>query len=245
MNLEPASEAREGRIFNAYCDESCHLEHDRIPVMGFGLISVDSSKVRDISREITAIKKDAGCTGELKWTKVSPKNVGFYCDLIDYFFSREELSFRALIVHDKDKLDHSCYNAGSHDLFYYKMYYYLIRNVVEYDRDKEWRVYIDIKDTRSALKVHKLREVLASNFHDYDSRMIGKIQQIRSDESAILQMTDFILGAVVYATRAESGSVAKLAVVKRLREQSKQSLKASTAPWESKFNLFHFHPRKG
>ena len=116
---------------------------------------------------------------------------------------------------------------------------------MEYDRDKEWRVYIDMKDTKSAIKVHKLREVLASSFHDYDGRMIGRIQQIRSDESAILQMTDFLLGAVVYATRAESGSVAKVAVVKRLRDLSQQSLKTSTAPWESKFNLFHFRPRKG
>ena len=242
MSLEPPGDTR---IFNAYCDESCHLEHDRIPVMGFGLVSADSSKVRAISREIASIKRGAGCSGELKWTKVSQKNVGFYCDLVDYFFSCDELSFRALVVRDKDRLDHSGYNAGSHDLFYYKMYYYLIRNVVEYDRDKEWRVYIDMKDTRSAIKVHKLREVLASSFHDYEGRIIGKIQQIRSDESAILQMTDFLLGAVVYATRGESGSMAKVAVVKRLKEQSIQSLKVSTAPWESKFNLFHFHPRKG
>jgi len=27
-------------IFNVYCDESCHLEHDRQPVMVLGAISV-------------------------------------------------------------------------------------------------------------------------------------------------------------------------------------------------------------
>lgn len=233
------------QIFNAYCDESCHLEHDHIPVMGFGLVSVEASFVRAIARDIRAIKNQHGCNGELKWTKVSPKNVGFYCDLVDFFFSRQELAFRALVVHDKENLDHACYNDGSHDLFYYKMYYYLIRNVVEYDPAKEWHVYIDIKDTKSSVKVHKLREVLMSSFHDYRGEMIGRIQQIRSDESEIMQLTDFLLGAVIYAAREETGSVAKLAVVKRLQEHVHQNLRATTAPWEQKFNLFHFRPRKG
>jgi len=233
------------RVFNAYCDESCHLEHDHIPVMGFGLISVEAGQVRNAAKEIRAIKEQHGCSGELKWTKVSPKNAGFYCDLVDYFFTKPELSFRALVVHDKESLDHACYNDGSHDLFYYKMYYYLIRNVVEYDPAKEWHIYIDIKDTKSATKVHELREVLLSSFHDYQGSMIGRIQQIRSDESEILQLTDFLLGAVVYAAREKTGSIAKLAVVKRLQEHVHQNLRATTAPWEQKFNLFHFRPRKG
>jgi hypothetical protein len=235
----------EKKVFNAYCDESCHLEHDHIPVMGFGLVSIENDSVRAIAKEMKELKRAAGCVGELKWTKVSPKNSGFYCDLVDYFFKCQALSFRALIVHDKGSLDHASYNEGSHDQFYYKMYYYLIRNVVEYDPAKEWRVYIDIKDTKSSAKVHKLREVLKNCFHDYSGLIISRIQQIRSDESEIMQFTDFILGAVVYATRKENGSVAKLAVVKRIQEHLRESLCFSTAPWESKFNLFHFRPRKG
>jgi len=30
-------------IYNIYCDESCHLEHDRQPVMVLGAISVEYS----------------------------------------------------------------------------------------------------------------------------------------------------------------------------------------------------------
>ena len=26
------------RLFNVYCDESCHLEHDGVPVMAWGAV---------------------------------------------------------------------------------------------------------------------------------------------------------------------------------------------------------------
>lgn len=233
------------RVFNLYCDESCHLEHDSSSVMGFGAICVDADSAREIGRELRAIKERAHCRGELKWTKVSGKNAGFYCDLVDYFFASDALSFRALVVNGKERLDHGNYNHGSHDLFYYKMYYYLVRNVVEYDPGKLLHIYVDIKDTRSAERVHELRDVLRRSFHDPEGKRIGRIQQIRSHESELLQLSDFLLGAVVYDSREMAGNIAKKAVVKRITEHARHGLKATTAPWEAKFNLYHFWPRKG
>lgn len=233
------------RIVNVYCDESCHLEHDESSVMGFGAIAVDKGSPRAIAKELHALKERAHCRGELKWTKVSAKNSGFYCDLVDFFFSRPELSFRALIVNGKDRLDHALYNEGSHDLFYYKMYFYLLRNIIEYDPQKELRVYIDIKDTKSSIKVRELRNVLCSNFHDFDGKKITRIQQIRSHESELLQLSDFLLGAIVYDSRKLSGNVAKLSVIKRIEQHVRHNLRSNTAPWEKKFNLYHFWPRKG
>lgn len=232
------------RVFNVYCDESCHLERDRSRVMGFGAISVEAELARSLSQELRSLKTRSGCRGELKWTKVSLKNAPFYCDLVDFFFSKPELSFRALVVNGKDRLDHEQYNQGSHDLFYYKMYYYLLRNIVEYDPRKELRVYIDIKDTRSSQKVASLRDVLCNSFHDFDHRRISRIQQIRSHESELLQLTDFLLGAVVYDSRKLTGNLAKRAVIKRIQEHTRHGLGGTTAPWEQKFNLYHFWPRK-
>lgn len=124
-------ELTDSHVVNVYCDESCHLEHDGSPVMGFGAIAIEAGSIRAVAKEIRALKERAHCRGELKWTKVSPKNTGFYCDLVDLFFSRPELSFCALIVNGKDRLNHDLYNDSSHDLFYYKMYFYLLRNIIE------------------------------------------------------------------------------------------------------------------
>lgn len=42
---------------NMYCDESCHLEHDGINVMGLGAVWCDKKHVREINERIREIKK--------------------------------------------------------------------------------------------------------------------------------------------------------------------------------------------
>lgn len=233
-----------GETYNIYCDESCHILHDHNDIMALGSVTVPKEKVRAISKDIRKIKHEYNCNGELKWTKVSRKNALFYIALVDYFFSNEDLSFRSLIVRKKNSLDHEQFNAGSHDSFYYKMYFYLIRNIVENRIDHKFEVYIDIKDTRSGEKVYKLNEVLANNFYDFEKKQVSKIQQIRSHESELLQLADLLLGAITYENRSLHGNPAKLAIVQKIKDQLGISLQDSTPPWETKFNLFHFSPRE-
>jgi len=42
--------------YNIYCDESCHLEHDRQTVMVLGAVWCPLEKVREISARIRGIK---------------------------------------------------------------------------------------------------------------------------------------------------------------------------------------------
>jgi len=42
--------------YNLYCDESCHLEHDRQPVMVLGAVWCPLKKAREISVHIREIK---------------------------------------------------------------------------------------------------------------------------------------------------------------------------------------------
>jgi len=226
-----------------FCDESCHLLNDNSSIITFGAIQCPSEKVRQVSLEIKAIKEQFSCAGELKWTKVSPKNLQFYKTLIKYFDDQENLKFRALIVKNKKNLNHDIYNNGEHDNFYYKMYYYLLRNIIEKKNVSTYEMFIDIKDTKSSLKVKKLQEVLSNSFYDFEMIRIRKIQQIRSEESNLLQLCDFLLGAVTYDNRELDKSAAKLLVAKELSSHFHTCLTESTSPWEEKFNLFHFTPR--
>jgi hypothetical protein len=36
------------RTFNVYCDESCHLEHDGIPVMAWGAVTCPEGEARGL-----------------------------------------------------------------------------------------------------------------------------------------------------------------------------------------------------
>jgi hypothetical protein len=117
--------------FNIYCDESCHLENDVSPVMLLGAIMCPTSEAGRIGAAIQNLKRRHRAAGELKWNKVAPSRSDFYLELIDFFFAEPTLRFRALIVKDKAKLNHAYFNAGSHDTFYYKMFYYLLDPLIE------------------------------------------------------------------------------------------------------------------
>jgi hypothetical protein len=193
-------------IYNVYCDESCHLERDRQPVMVLGAVWCPLEKSREISVRIREIKTSHGLSQkfESKWTKVSPARQLFY--------------------------------GHTHDTWYYKMYFDMLKAIL--DPEACYRIYLDIKDTRSAAKIAKLHDVLCSSMYDFGSQVIERVQTVRSHEVEILQITDLLIGAVSYVNRGLHENAAKLAVVERMIERSSYSLTRTTLLRENKVNLF-------
>ena len=227
------------QVFNIYCDESCHLEHDRQGIMLLGAIWCPLEKAREIAQAIRAIKGKHGLGHdfEIKWTKVSPGKIDFYIDLINYFFEEPDLHFRALIAADKNKLHHETYYQ-SHDDWYFKMYFTMLKAI--FRPNASYRIYLDIKDTRSAPKVRKLQDVLCNNAYDFSREIIQKVQTVRSHEVEQLQLADLLIGAVAYVNRNLFGSRAKQRLVKLICERSGYSLTHSTLYREDKLNLFRW-----
>jgi Protein of unknown function (DUF3800) len=224
-----------GAAYNIYCDESCHLEHDGHHAMALGAVWCPKERARDIAVRLRALQNSHQVLGrELKWTKVSPSKSAFYQSLVDFFFDSPDLHFRAIVIPDKSKLDHVTFNQ-THDTFYYKMYFQLLKVLL--DPKHQYFIYLDIKDTRSASKVHKLQEVLTNNLHGFGAQCVQRVQTVRSHEVAELQLTDLLLGAVSYANRQLSGSDAKAALVRQIRERSHYSLTRNTPLHEPKFNV--------
>lgn len=229
-------------LINIYCDESCHLEHDHQPVMLFGAVWCPQEETRRHIEALRALKERHQARGELKWTKVSRSRESFFLEAVDFFFSSTHLNFRCVIVENKAKLDHGYYNQGSHDSFYYKMYYYLLRHIIS--EKNQYDIYLDIKDTRSQIKIDHLKEVLSNNLLDFDRKVIRRMQHVRSKETELLQMADFLMGAIAYKHRSLTGNETKLKLINRICQLSGRSLLTSTPPWEEKFNLFVFSPRE-
>jgi hypothetical protein len=232
------------QVYNIYCDESCHLEHDHSQVMVLGAVWCQIEQTREISnriREISARHK-LDPQFEIKWTKVSPAKIQYYLDLVDYFFDDDDLHFRALVVPDKSQLQHKQFDQ-THDEWYYKMLFSML-NVIINPR-QHYCIYLDIKDTRSATKVQRLHDVLSNKNYDFDRAIIKHIQNMRSHESPIMQLADLLIGAVGYANRGLHGNSAKQALIDRIRHRSKYSLVRSTFPSETKLNLFHWRPVGG
>lgn len=224
-------------IYNVYCDESCHLEHDHQPIMVLGALWCPLEKTREVSVRIREIKKAHGFppSFEIKWTKVSPAKQAFYLDLLDYFFDDDDLHFRALIVRDKTRLQHELYGQD-HDTWYYKMYFDMLKVIL--DPEACYRIYVDIKDTRSAAKISKLHDVLCNNMYDFERQIIERVQTVRSHEVEPLQLADLLVGIVSYVNRGLSSNSAKFALVERMRQRSGYSLVRANLLRESKVNLF-------
>lgn len=230
-------------IFNIYCDESCHLESDQQQIMVLGAVWCPLERVREIAVRIREIKAQHGLSPrfEIKWTKVSPARLQFYLNLMDYFFDDDDLHFRALIVPDKSKLRHSEFQQ-THDDWYYKMYFDMLKVII--NPDARYRIYLDIKDTRSASKVDKLWEVLRNAKYDFKRKIIERLQTVRSHEVEQMQLADLLLGAISYANRGLGTSEAKLALVECMRRRSGYRLIQTTLLRENKVNLFRWHPRE-
>jgi hypothetical protein len=208
--------------------------------MVLGAVWCPLKKARYIAVRIREIKAKHNMKPgfEIKWTKVSPAKVDFYLDVVDYFFSERNLHFRALIVPDKTKLQHELHGQ-THDEWYYKMYFDMLKVILNPNR--KYRIYLDIKDTRSATKIAKLHDVLSNNLYDFSRNIIERVQTVRSHEVEILQITDLLVGAVSYLNREFTTSNAKQALVKRIQERSHYDLTRTTLLREGKFNLFRWH----
>lgn len=220
-------------MINIYCDESCHLEHDNQKVMVIGGISCPNSYRHIVYKDIQSIKLKHNLPYvEIKWTKVSKSKIEFYKELIEYFFKNELLSFRAVVIPDKDQLNHSKFSQ-THDEFYYKTYYFLLRKMMR-NKDK-LNVYLDIKDTRSNQKIRKLKEILNNCIHNEN---LKNIQHVRSHENVILQLTDLFIGATSYKNRNLQTSQPKLTIVDLIETLSNQKLDETSNYSENKFDVF-------
>lgn len=228
--------------YNVYCDESCHLEHDKQPIMVLGGIWCPKAEVKNISKQIRSIKNKHDARGETKWVKVSKSKQLYYEELIDYFFNMPHLHFRCLVVKDKSELNHDYFNLGSHDTFFYKMYYSMLKTILS--PENKYYIYLDIKDTRSQNKVDKLKDVLSNDVYDFTRQMIVNIQQIRSHESELLQLADLLIGAVSYRNRNLRDNSTKVLIVDKIEKKIGHNLVFSTSLFKEKFNLFIFSPTK-
>ncbi len=227
------------KVFNIYCDESCHLENDQQQVMLLGAVWCPNDLSRGIAKQIKAIKKkhDLSPTFEIKWTKVSPAKIDFYLDVLSYFFEENSLYFRALIIPDKLKLRHDAFNHD-HDTWYYKMYFEMLKVLLNpHDR---YHIYLDIKDSKSGEKVIKLHDVLCNNAYDFQRQIIARVQTVRSHEIEQLQLADLLIGCVLAANRNGAMSGAKKALVEEMRQLSGYCLTSTTLIRERKVNLLRW-----
>lgn len=216
------------KTFNFYCDESCHLENDGFPFMLISYVSSAYNQLQLHNDKITELKRKHFYFGEIKWSKVSHSKSHFYSDLIDYFFATD-LNFRAVVI-EKNKINNSSFEQ-SYETFYYKMYYQLLHHKI--NMQYSYNVYIDIKDSLSASRVNKLKNILNMQYG-----VFRNVQNVLSKECLLLQLSDLLMGAISYHLRGNNKVIAKNKLIDKIKTHANISLGQSTPLNNTKFNLF-------
>ncbi|WP_425059350.1 hypothetical protein SCACP_40380 [Sporomusa carbonis] len=239
----------ESVLYNIYCDESCHLPFDHSNIMVLGAISCPEAKKRNVYEDLRKIKHNHGIDSkvELKWTKVSQSKIALFEDIIEYFFRTKDLCFRAIVVKNKQALDHEKYNSNDYNIWYYKMYYLLLDKFC--DPYNKYRIFIDVKDTLGGPRIAKLHEVLCNNKYDFMNDIILNISQIDSSRADLMQLTDLLIGALSFYHRGlyanPSSSISKKRIVQKLVDRYGPALDFGTPLNKKRFNLFIWTPRSG
>lgn len=225
---------------NFYCDESCHLEHDRnSQYMVLGTIMCKKSEINEINNRIKEIKDENKINkySEVKWKKITERNIQLYKDLVNYFFDKKDsLSFRAIII-DKNKLTHK-EHMQTHEDFYYKMYFKLLLPWI--NPLMKNKIYVDQKDTNNKKRIEYLEKLARNKVYDYNHEKILPIQIIQSHTIQIMQLVDILIGALSYNFNNKCKRECKSAIIKIIKEKSGYNLNLSTLPSENKFNILHF-----
>lgn len=229
------------KIYNIFCDESrqdllaCRkaiYNTNRYCCIGGLMLPLESRNC--IKSRIKELQIEHNVHGELKWGTVSKNKIGFYLDLIDYFFAEPELTFRTIVI-DAQKINNVIYNDSDQELGYYKFYYQMLYHWL--DPNKIYRIYTDQKTNGDKRRLKDLKNILNNSYH-YSSP-IESIQSIDSRQSLILQMENVLMGAVGYRYNfGNSGSsLAKNIVVNKIEEHLKHRI-CHTDKIEQKFNIF-------
>lgn len=232
----------EKEIYNIYIDETCHLEADKFKIMCNGYCKINKHNYELLKSRIKSIKHKHNAFTEIKWNRLSYSRMLFYKELIDFFFE-SEVSFRAFLLEHKERLNHKSFN-DTHNNFYYKMVYYLLNTPLN-PNSNDYRVYLDIKDTRGKEKLNKINTVFQNKY--YGKSPFIYFQHIHSHENEFIQLSDLFIGAIGYKARGEhlnpKASQVKVELINYIESKTGFPIDKGTDRHEPKFNIFLFTPQ--
>jgi len=196
-----------------------------------------------IKAEIKQLREKHQYNAEIKWGKVTDKNYKFFEDLFDLFWAIP-LNFRALII-KKDSINNEKFGQ-THDQFYYKMFYFVLRWIIEQkteDNNDSYKIFMDFKDRAGFMKSQELLKFLRDKFDDHSFEKIKFIVPVDSRQFDLIQITDVFIGAVGYFYHGHQlqpkASHAKVALIEQLIKRFPSGdLFFKSDHGETKFNLF-------
>lgn len=235
-------------IWHVACDES-GVDGQRY--YGFGSLWMKYQRRGDFARIVRELREKHNYFQEIKWQKAnSKKYADFHMDLINLFFNHQWLAFHCIVV-EKSMVNKRFHN-NDYDLAMRKHFTKLISTKVSDvikahpQRDCSFRVEVDPIYSRYK-KADEAFHRIANNILNRQFGQKGIISNVvekDSKSSENIQISDFLLGAVMSGYQGKITSDVKLALSNEIaRQLGWDSLSYDTWPRERKFNIWLFYDK--
>lgn len=191
----------------------------------------------ELKARLNQLRQEHDVWGEFKWNKVSPARLPFYRAVVSYFFSTEELRFRAIVI-DAARLNLERFHQSDAELGFYKFYYQLLTHWIV--TPNSYAVFCDDKVNRDRRRLTELGKVLTNANR---GAKVLPIQSVASSQSTAVQMCDVLLGATQWCANGGPGtSQAKRTIVADIENQLGHPI-GPTPQSAQKFNVFNIRLR--
>ncbi len=216
---------------------------------GFGTLWMRWQRRGEFAAIIDALRAKHGFEQEFKWSKVGPRYLAFYRDLVEAFFKTNWLAFHALVV-EKAIVTQADIDRARR-IHFTKLLTNKIQRCLRSHRDREqtFRIWVDPIHSRYA-KADEEVEVIANNVLARvfgKSRPLDKVLTHDSRETPSIMLCDVLLGAVMDAWQQKAESAAKHGLANWIaRHLGWDDLHSDTLVRERKFNVWIFYdPTRG
>jgi hypothetical protein len=218
-----------------YCDESRHDCPEVNQYMAIGSLWVPREKKAEVTRRFRRLLRNIGIGSEVKWKKVSRARLEAYKQIVDFFFSEQDLNFRVIVV-DQRAVDVDRFHNGDRELGFYKFYYELLNKWI--DGGNEYLILLDYKQNKGADRYTGLRHQLERRAGSRAA--IRDLTVIDSAESPLGQLCDLLTGATAAAWCDDLAGEAKAALVRHISERCHPAslLTETPSPARCKMNIF-------
>lgn len=175
------------------------------------------------------LRRELGLMGEVKWSKVSKQRLEDYKQIIDFFFSKSELSF-AGVVADQHKLRQADFAEGDQELGFYRLYYAVIAAGMR--PYKRYLVLLDFKKNKGSDRYRTLRRKLEHHVKGW--AWIDDLTVIDSAQSPLAQLSDLLTGALAASWSGCKEGSAKKALIDYISQKNGCAINQATPALEGK-----------
>lgn len=220
-----------------YCDESRHEGPSNHPYMAIGSLWLPRENKAQLTEEFKMLCQSCGLGSEVKWSKTSSKYLSEYKQIIDFFFERETIRYRVIVI-EHSRVDVNRYHEGDRELGFYKFYYQLLKQWLE--PGHEYLILLDFKRNKGSGRYSTLKTYLERSVRG--KAWISDLTVIDSSQAPLAQLCDLLTGAVAAAWCQDliPGSPKELLAQYLAGKRGVSTLRLRNAnPQPSKFNIFH------